>query len=216
MTGPLAARMRSSGDDRGGATVLVLAIGLVTVLVAIASAAVGAAIVARHRAQSAADLAALAGALAAFDGIEVACARAGEIAAGNGGHLTACDLDGLDVVVTVEARPAGLAAMAGYARASARAGPVDAVPVGAAAEVPAVPEARTGPAGAAVGVVCRGAGAGARAARTASRVATAPALSSGSLPLPHLGTARRTGSRTRSRSRRSRSRVALSQSAAAS
>ena len=77
MPGPLAARMRSSRDDRGGATVLVLAIGLVTVLVAIASAAVGAAIVARHRAQAAADLAALAGALAALDGVEVACARAG-------------------------------------------------------------------------------------------------------------------------------------------
>jgi secretion/DNA translocation related TadE-like protein len=122
-------RVRAFGDDRGGATVLVLAIGLVTVLVAVASAAVGAAIVARHRAQTAADLAALAGALDALDGVEVACARAGEIAASNGGHLTACDVDGLDVVVTVEARPTGLAAMGGTARASARAGPVESVEI---------------------------------------------------------------------------------------
>jgi secretion/DNA translocation related TadE-like protein len=118
-------RGRTLGDDRGGATVLMLAIGLVTVLVAIASAAVGAAIVARHRAQNAADLAALAGALDALDGVEVACARAGEIATQNGGHLTACDVDGLDIVVTVQAWPTGLAAMAGSAHASARAGPVE-------------------------------------------------------------------------------------------
>jgi secretion/DNA translocation related TadE-like protein len=118
-------RVRALGDDRGGATVLVLAIGLVTVLVAIASAAVGGAIVARHRAQTAADLAALAGALDSLDGVEVACARAEEIAASNGGHLTECDVDGLDVVVTVEARPTGLAAMGGTASASARAGPVE-------------------------------------------------------------------------------------------
>src|SRR5690349_7409809 len=36
-------------------------------------------------------------------------------------------------------------------------------------------------------VVWRGNGAAAMAARTTSRVATAPALSSGSLPLPHFG-----------------------------
>ena len=192
----MTARFTAFGDDRGGATVLVLAIGLVTVLIAIASAAVGAAIVARHRAQSAADLAALAGALDALDDVEVACARAGEIAARNGGHLIACHVDGLDVVVTVEVRPAGLAAMAGTARASARAGPVEpTVGVGHAVSKNAshqhrplcpsdqrslatVVESRE---------VCRGAGATARAARTASRVATAPALSSGSLPLPHFG-----------------------------
>jgi secretion/DNA translocation related TadE-like protein len=137
-------RVKVLGDDRGGATVLVLAIGLVTVLVAIASAAVGAAIVARHRAQTAADLAALAGALDALDGVELACARAGEIAARNGGHLVACDVDGLDVVVTVEARPTGLAAVAGAAHASARAGPVESevagpARVGAAAGASAPP-----------------------------------------------------------------------------
>ena len=134
-------RTRGLEGDRGGATVLVLAIGLVTVLVAIASAAVGSAIVARHRAQTAADLAALAGALDSLDGVEVACARAREIAARNGGHLIACDLDGLDVVVTVEARPTGLAAMGGAARASARAGPVDVESV----EIDGPGSARAGP-----------------------------------------------------------------------
>jgi secretion/DNA translocation related TadE-like protein len=145
-------RTRGLEGDRGGATVLVLAIGLVTVLVAIASAAVGSAIVARHRAQTAADLAALAGALDSLDGVEVACARAREIAASNGGHLIACDLDGLDVVVTVEARPSGLAAMGGTARASARAGPVESVEIDGAGsaragpvELTATENAQTGP-----------------------------------------------------------------------
>jgi secretion/DNA translocation related TadE-like protein len=139
-------RVGALGDDRGSATVLVLAIGLVTVLVAIAAAAVGGAIVARHRAQTAADLAALAGALDSLDGVEVACARAGEIAAGNGGHLTACDVDGLDVVVTVEARPTGLSAIGGTARASARAGPVETVDARAGpVELTVTGNARAGP-----------------------------------------------------------------------
>jgi len=119
------ATTRRTGDDRGGATVLVLAVGLVTVLVALGTAAVGAAIVARHRAQTAADLGALAGAVDAMDGVDEACARAAGIVAANGARLTACDLDGFDIVVAVEARPTGMAGVAGVAHASARAGPVE-------------------------------------------------------------------------------------------
>jgi secretion/DNA translocation related TadE-like protein len=108
-------------DDRGSATVWALAAGSVVVSFALAVAAVGAAIVSRHRAQAAADLAALAGALAALDGDDVACQRATVIATANGADLTGCEVEGLDVVVTVQSMPT----LIGSARASARAGPVD-------------------------------------------------------------------------------------------
>jgi secretion/DNA translocation related TadE-like protein len=115
-----------SGErDRGAATVWVLAAGLVTVLVAMAATAVGAAIVARHRAQAGADLAALAGAAHAVEGEEVACARAAELVQANGGRMVACHLEGWDLTVSAEVVPASVAALAGTAHASARAGPVE-------------------------------------------------------------------------------------------
>jgi secretion/DNA translocation related TadE-like protein len=113
----------SSVRDRGGATVSALAVGLLCVSVAAVFAAAGAATVARHRAQAAADLAALAGAVHASYGQDPACAQARRIASANGARLVACRVDGLDVVVTAEVTPAGVAAVVGVARASARAGP---------------------------------------------------------------------------------------------
>jgi secretion/DNA translocation related TadE-like protein len=119
-------RPDGSARDRGSASVWVLAAGLLAVLVASAVATEGAAIVARHRAQAAADLAALAAAAHGPDGPGPACDRAGVIAAANGARLVGCRVDGLDVVVVAEVVPAGAAGLAGTARASARAGPVDA------------------------------------------------------------------------------------------
>jgi len=110
--------------DAGSATVWVLATGLVVVLAAAALAAVGSATVARHRAQAAADLTALAAAQRAVEGETAACTRAAEVSALNGARLVACRLDGLDMIVTVDVVPAGGAAW-GAARASARAGPVE-------------------------------------------------------------------------------------------
>ena len=109
--------------DEGSATMIVLAIGLVTILVAMASSAVGMAIEARHRAQAAADAAALAAAGWAVYGEAVACAQADRVAAVNEAALVHCGLDGWDAVVTVGVRPGGPAAVAGTATASARAGP---------------------------------------------------------------------------------------------
>jgi len=109
--------------DRGGATVWLLGAGLLTVAFGVAIAGVGAAVVARHQAQAAADLGALAGAMHALEGEDVACRHAAEIVAANGGRLTACLLSGFDVLVTAEVAPSGYAALAGTARASARAGP---------------------------------------------------------------------------------------------
>ena len=111
------------GRDRGGATVSVLAVGLLCVLVAGCFAAAGAAIVARHRAQSAADLAALAAAVHVADGPDPACGHARRIASANAARLVSCRVEGSDVIVTTEVTPAGVAALAGVARGQARAGP---------------------------------------------------------------------------------------------
>jgi secretion/DNA translocation related TadE-like protein len=104
--------------------VWLLAVGLVLVAAGLVGAAVGAAHVARHRAQSAADLAALAGAARVIEGPSAACARAADLAAANGAHLTGCELDGLDLTVTVEVTPAPVTGLDRAATATARAGPV--------------------------------------------------------------------------------------------
>lgn len=110
--------------EAGGASVWVLAAGLLTVSVAMTSAAAGAAVLIRHRAEVAADLGALAGATHILAGPESACDAAQEIVVANGAALTHCEVNGLDVVVTVAVRPSGMAAVAGVATARARAGPV--------------------------------------------------------------------------------------------
>ena len=98
------------------------------VSVALVAALSGAAMTARHRAQIAADLGALAGARHAVEGAQAACARAEMIVTRNGAALAGCRLDGLDLVVevkgTVSWLPDGLEAT----QASARAGPVWASP----------------------------------------------------------------------------------------
>ncbi len=76
----------------------------------------GSAVIARHRAQAAADLAALAAAARLTEGVEAACGQATAIAHEMRVGLADCAIDGLDVVVTIHAGPA---------RAAARAGPVD-------------------------------------------------------------------------------------------
>lgn len=100
------------------AAILVAAIVTLTV----GASAVGAAVVARHRAQSGADLAALAAAARVQDGQRVACLRAADVAAAAGAALLVCSLDGLDVTVAVGVGT-GLR-IGGQARASARAGPL--------------------------------------------------------------------------------------------
>ena len=81
----------------------------------------GAAVVARHRAQAAADLAALAAAARVPAGTESACAQADAVARAMRAGATGCVVDDLDVVITVEVSTAG--SRWGAARAAARAGP---------------------------------------------------------------------------------------------
>jgi len=81
----------------------------------------GAAVIARHRAQAAADLAAVAGAARIATGPGAACAQAQRLATRLRAVDIDCAVDGLDVVVTVAVPLPGV--RAGAARASARAGP---------------------------------------------------------------------------------------------
>nr|WP_309297872.1 Rv3654c family TadE-like protein [Mycobacterium kiyosense] len=114
-------RYRSpSRDERGSATVF--AAFLVAGLLCLTAAGVclGSAVVARHRAQAAADLAALAGAERLPQGYAAACASATSLARQMRVGDVRCAADDLDIVVTVEVP----AVLAGVARASARAGPV--------------------------------------------------------------------------------------------
>ena len=98
---------------------------MVVVLLSVtaAGAYLGSVVVARHRAQAAADLAALAAASRLPSGAEMACAGAVAVAREMRVGAARCKVDGLDVVVTVQVP----VAFAGTARAAARAGPVDTV-----------------------------------------------------------------------------------------
>lgn len=84
----------------------------------------GAAVVARHRAQSAADTAALAAAGALPSGVAAACARSEALTERLMVRQTSCSVEGLDVIVAVEA-PIGFAGGVVAAQAAARAGPSD-------------------------------------------------------------------------------------------
>lgn len=88
----------------------------------------GAVVVARHRAQAAADLVALAGAARLPLGATAACARATAVALAMRVDEALCEVDGLDVIVTVSVTIHVGAVFAGAARAAARAGPADTNP----------------------------------------------------------------------------------------
>lgn len=94
---------------------------LVLLTITVGAVAVGSVVLARHRAQSAADLAALAAAGRVPAGAGAACLQAQTVAAAMRATLRDCQLVSLDVTVIVGVRT-GLR-IGGEARASARAGP---------------------------------------------------------------------------------------------
>lgn len=98
----------------------------VVLAVTVGAVYVGAAVTGRHRAQAAADLAALAAAVALADGTAVACAQASQIAHAMDAGVARCAVENLDVVVAVQVQVAVGRLAVGPARAVARAGPVDA------------------------------------------------------------------------------------------
>ena len=87
--------------DRGSMTVWAAAVLALVGLSSGVALTYGTAVVGRHRAETAADLAALAAAVRATDGDAGACATASAVAAGNGGVLRGCRVVGADVEVTV-------------------------------------------------------------------------------------------------------------------
>jgi secretion/DNA translocation related TadE-like protein len=90
-----------------------------------ACAVLGSAVIARHRAAAAADLGALSGAIRLPAGRNAACAAAETAARSLGSTVRRCDVDGVEVIVTVSAALGFGASVAGPATAAARAGPID-------------------------------------------------------------------------------------------
>jgi secretion/DNA translocation related TadE-like protein len=111
---------RLAHDERGSATVVGVAAVLAVLAVFAVAFQLGAAVITRHRAEAAADLAALAGAADAVTGD--ACATAARVAQRMAVRLTSCELDGWEVRILVEATPPGPLGQLGTARATARAG----------------------------------------------------------------------------------------------
>lgn len=113
-------RLRSRRSDSGGATVLVVAMAGVLMFVTLGLATAGGLVTAQRRAQSAADLTALAAA-AAMD--LDACAEALRVAAANAAALDSCAVDGADVLVTVSVAGPTMPGRDLRVSAEARAGP---------------------------------------------------------------------------------------------
>ena len=111
--------------DRGSMTIWVAATMALIWLVATGALAYGTVVIGRHRVETAADLAALAGAGRVADGQATACVVAATVSARNGGELGTCRLIGDDIQVLVTRR-VGLGRPGVHtATAAARAGPVD-------------------------------------------------------------------------------------------
>ncbi|MFD7450244.1 Rv3654c family TadE-like protein [Kitasatospora sp. NPDC059827] len=116
------------GADTGSATVWLLALAMLGTAVFAATVAVGTVVAARHRAESAADLAALAAADLLLLDPDGGCARAVGIAAAQGAAVVSCAVDrSADAVEVVAEVPVGglpRRLPVGPARARSRAGPV--------------------------------------------------------------------------------------------
>jgi secretion/DNA translocation related TadE-like protein len=113
--------------DRGSVTVWAAALVALIWLGCSAGLLYGGAVIGRHRAETAADLSALAAAARVPDGAPTACRMAASIAARNGGALRSCRVLGGDVEVAVS-RPVSLAGLGVRTTiARARAGPVPGV-----------------------------------------------------------------------------------------
>lgn len=111
-------------DERGSATVMSCFAMLALIALVLTVGHLGSAVVARHRAQAAADLGALAAASVATRGEDDACATARDLAARMGATVRECRLEGWDVVLSV-AVPVPIGIGANAASAAARAGPVE-------------------------------------------------------------------------------------------
>ncbi|MFC3573788.1 Rv3654c family TadE-like protein [Streptomyces yaanensis] len=128
----LNARAESARSDRGSVTVWVVCVIGTLCAVCGVLLAQGEAVLARHRAAGAADLAALAAADHWMEGGEAACATAGRVAGAQGSRLVRCALVGdvSDVTAASASGPftAEVRARAGPAEARAQRSPSPPVP----------------------------------------------------------------------------------------
>lgn len=104
--------VRILAGEEGYATVVAAGIIAAVASLLLAVAAIASLVVARHEAQVAADLAAVAGAWEVAKGRD-ACTKAEEVAALNGAELGSCVIDGRDVEVTARLRGRSAIARAG-------------------------------------------------------------------------------------------------------
>ncbi|MBD3143295.1 Rv3654c family TadE-like protein [Microbispora bryophytorum] len=115
-----------SSQERGSATIWTVALMAAVWAVAMVAVQVGVARVARHRAQSAADLGALGAARVALAVPDEACDRAQAITSANGASLRSCSLSDGVAEVAVAVRFVVPLLGPATATASASAGPVGA------------------------------------------------------------------------------------------
>lgn len=92
--------------ERGGASLLVVAAMGAIMVLTLSGLVLAGVVLATHRARSAADLAALAGAQRLQDAVpaEAACAQAQRVAQRNGAQIQQCAVEGMDVEVTAVVR----------------------------------------------------------------------------------------------------------------
>ena len=123
---PSQPRQSPQRNQADGGSASLVAVAMMAVLLALTACGgyVGSAVIARHRAQAAADLAALAAAVHLAQGVDAACTQASALARAMRTVVTQCVVEDLDVVVTIDAPVAFGRLTAGPAHASARAGPV--------------------------------------------------------------------------------------------
>ena len=99
-------------DERGYATVLLVAMIAALCSILAGMATVGSLLIARHQAQLAADMAAVAGAYAHSGGHD-GCSVAGEVVRNNNADLGSCAVEGADIVVRTVVRGREAVARAG-------------------------------------------------------------------------------------------------------
>lgn len=117
--------MNRVADDRGSATILASFAMIALLAMAILLLHFGSVVAVRHRAQSAADLAALAVAGALDQGVESACGAAETLSRRMSVSVSSCRVEGWDAIVTVTARVLLSDFGVKEASAIARAGPVE-------------------------------------------------------------------------------------------
>ncbi len=125
MSGRQRRSRRRRAADRGSATLWAVGGIAALFLVAAMILAIGAVVQTRHRATSAADLAALAAAVGAPDGAPAACARARWVTDRMRVLLTDCRIVDWNAMVEVSGELPGELSGFGQVRAHSMAGPVD-------------------------------------------------------------------------------------------